>query len=148
MILLDTNVLGRLTDSADPQCAAARRAVHILSRHNEQLVTVPQNLYEFWAVATHRRGAPPVGQNGLGMTAEQASRWMAFFQRRFLVLHDPVDLLANWHELVKTRRIHGLRSHDVRLVAAMQCHGIARIITFNGNDFRGFGVTVIDPASL
>jgi hypothetical protein len=27
MILLDTNVLGRLTDSADPQCLVARRAV-------------------------------------------------------------------------------------------------------------------------
>jgi predicted nucleic acid-binding protein len=47
MILLDTNVLGRLTDSADPQCAAARRAVHVLSRPNEQLVAVPQNLYDF-----------------------------------------------------------------------------------------------------
>ena len=26
MILLDTNLLGRMTDSTDPQCAAARRA--------------------------------------------------------------------------------------------------------------------------
>ena len=28
MILLDTNVLARLTDSADPHCAVARRAIH------------------------------------------------------------------------------------------------------------------------
>jgi predicted nucleic acid-binding protein len=31
MILLDTNVLGRITDSADPQCAVARKAIQ--SRH-------------------------------------------------------------------------------------------------------------------
>ena len=35
MILLDTNVLGRMTDAADPQCAAARRAVHsLLASHD------------------------------------------------------------------------------------------------------------------
>jgi predicted nucleic acid-binding protein len=30
MILLDTNVLARITDAKHPQCAAARQAVHVL----------------------------------------------------------------------------------------------------------------------
>jgi len=47
MILLDTNLLGRMTDSTDPQCAAARRAVHSLLADRERLIIVPQNLYEF-----------------------------------------------------------------------------------------------------
>jgi predicted nucleic acid-binding protein len=83
MILLDTNLLVRMTDSMDPQCAAARRAFHGLLARREQLIIVPQNLYEFWAVATRKFGVPPAGQNGLGMTSKQASLWLRFFQRRF-----------------------------------------------------------------
>ena len=74
MILLDTNILARMTDSTDPQCAAARRSVHGHLARQERLIIVPQNLYEFWAVATRKPGSPPAGQNGLGMTCEQASQ--------------------------------------------------------------------------
>jgi predicted nucleic acid-binding protein len=119
-----------------------------LLARREQLIIVPQNLYEFWAVATRKRGTPPSGQNGLDMTANQASLWLAYFRRRFMLLHDFVDLLDRWHILVKTHGITGLKSHDARLVAAMQTHGISRILTFNANDFKGFPITVIDPATV
>lgn len=148
MILLDTNLLGRMTHSADPQCAASRRAVRVLSAQQEQLIIVPQNLFEFWAVATRKPGAPPAGQNGLGMTTNQASLWLRYFQRRFKLLPDHATLVDLWHALVKTLGIKGLKSHDARLVAAMQTHGISRILTFNANDFKGFPVTVVDPASV
>jgi hypothetical protein len=46
MILLDTNILGRITDSADPRCATSRRSIHSLRVSGEQLAIVPQNLYE------------------------------------------------------------------------------------------------------
>ena len=148
MILLDTNLLGRLTDSTDPQCAAARRAVHVLFSRNERLIIVPQNLYEFWAVATRRHGPPPAGQNGLGMTCNQASQWLQYLQRRFDLLADRADLSDVWHVLVKSHAITGLKSHDARLVAAMQTHGIDRLLTFNGSDFKGFPIQVIDPAMV
>lgn len=148
MILLDTNVLARMTDSRHTQCAEARRAVQALLAQREQLVIVPQNLYEFWAVATRASGAPPVGQNGLGMTIEQASQWLGFFQRRFVLLPDRSDLSARWHEVVRTRRIAGFRSHDARLVAAMQSYGITRLLTLNGADFRDAAIAVVDPATV
>lgn len=148
MILLDTNLLGRMTDSRDPQCATARHAVHALLGEGEQLVMVPQNLYEFWAIATRTPGASPAGQNGLGMTIEQASQWLGFFQRRFTLLPDRDDLPSRWHDLVRTLGIRGLRSHDARLAAAMQCYGIASLLTFNVADFHGLPVTVINPASV
>jgi predicted nucleic acid-binding protein len=44
--------------------------------------------------------------------------------------------------------IRGLRSYDARLVAAMQTYGILQLLTFNANDFRGFSIFVIDPASV
>jgi predicted nucleic acid-binding protein len=148
MILLDTNLLGRMTDSTDPQCAAARRAIHVLLGRNERLVIVPQNLYEFWAVATRKPGPPPAGQNGLGMTCPQASQWLQFFQRRFTHLPDRPELLEYWHALVKSHGIKGFKSHDARLVAAMQTYGIQRLLTFNASDFKGFSITIIDPTSL
>lgn len=148
MILLDTNLLGRMTDSTDPQCAASRRAVHVLLARSERLIIVPQNLYEFWAVATRKPGPPPTGQNGLGMNSGQASQWLHYFQRRFTLLPDRADLVDRWHTLVMTNGIKGLKSHDARFVAAMQTHGISRLLTFNANDFKGFSITVIDPVSL
>jgi predicted nucleic acid-binding protein len=82
------------------------------------------------------------------MAPEQASQWLGFFMRRFTVLPDREDLLARWHNLVKTLRITGLRSYDARLVAAMQSYAITRLLTFNADHFRIFPITVIDPASL
>jgi hypothetical protein len=40
MILLDTNLPTRLTDSSYPQCPAARRAIHALLGKREQLVVI------------------------------------------------------------------------------------------------------------
>ncbi len=148
MILLDTNLLGRITDSTDPQCAVTRRAVKVLAARGERLVIVPQNLYEFWAVATRRPLPPPAGQNGLGMTCNQTSLWLNYFQRRFTLLTDRADLLDTWHALVKMFGIKGLKSHDARLVAAMQSNNISRLLTFNASDFKSFSITIIDPASV
>jgi predicted nucleic acid-binding protein len=148
MILLDTNLLARISNSAHPHCIVARGAVTALRLRGEQLVIVPQNLYEFWAVATRRAGASPGGQNGLGMTAGQASQWLRYFQRRFTLLSDREELPARWHELVATHGIMGLKSYDARLAAAMQCYGVTRLLTFNGRDFKNLPITVVDPMAV
>jgi predicted nucleic acid-binding protein len=57
-------------------------------------------------------------------------------------------LLPCWHGLVKTFDIKGFRCHDARLVAAMQNYGITQLLTFNGNDFKVFSITIVDPDSL
>ncbi len=82
------------------------------------------------------------------MTPKQASQWLQFFQRRFLLLPDREELFASWHTLVRSQGIKGLRSHDARLVAAMHTYGILRILTFNRADFKDFAITVLDPATL
>ena len=66
MILLDTNLLTRMTRSRDPQSAVARAAIQTLRGRGERLIVVPQNLYEFWAVATRPPGAPPPGATDWG----------------------------------------------------------------------------------
>jgi predicted nucleic acid-binding protein len=148
MILLDTNLLARMTSPAHAHCAASRRAVSVLQGRGEKLIIVPQNLYEFWAVATRRPGPPPAGQNGLGMTCRQATQWMAYFQRRYTLLTDRSDLVPCWHTLVSSFEIAGMKSFDVRLVAAMQTHGVTHLLTFNLSDFKGFAIRLIDPATV
>jgi predicted nucleic acid-binding protein len=147
MILLDTNLLTRITRSHDPQSAIARAAIQTLRGRGERLIVVPQNLYEFWAVATRPPGAPPAGGNGLGMTPAQAGQWLRFFRRRFTFLPDRDDLSSLWQALVEAHAVRGFRAHDVRLVAAMQSYGITRLLSFNAADFRGMPVTILDPAS-
>lgn len=147
MILLDTNVLTRMTRSHDPQSGVARAAIQTLLGRGERLIVVPQNLYEFWAVATRPPGPPPAGRNGLGMTPTQAGHWLRFFRRRFTLLPDRDDLSQLWQALVEAHGVRGFRSHDVRLVAAMQTYGIIRLLTFNAADFRGLPVTIVDPTS-
>jgi predicted nucleic acid-binding protein len=147
MILLDTNVLTRMTRSREPQAVTARAAVHMLLGRRELLVLVPQNLYEFWVVATRSPGAPPAGSNGLGMSPARAGLWLRFFQRRFTLLPDREELSTVWQGLVEAHGVTGSRAHDVRLVAAMQSYGITRLLTFNVQDFRNLPVTVLDPAA-
>ena len=146
MILLDTNLLTRMTRSQDPQSGVARGAIQALFARGERMIVVPQNLYEFWAVATRPPGAPPAGRNGLGMTAAQAGQWLRFFRRRFAFLPDRDQLCSLWQTLVETYGVMGFRAHDARLVAAMQSYGVTRLLTFNAGDFRGLPVTVLDPA--
>jgi predicted nucleic acid-binding protein len=146
MILVDTNLLTRITRSHDPQSGVARAAIQTLLRRGERLIVVPQNLYEFWVVATRPPGAPPGGRNGLGMTPAQAGHWLRFFQRRFTLLPDRPDLSSLWQALLEAHGITGFRAHDVRFVAAMQSYGITRLLTFNAGDFRGLPVTALDPA--
>ena len=147
MILLDTNLLIRMTRPIDPRCGVARAAIQTLRGRGERLIVVPQNLYEFWAVATRPVGAPPAGGNGLGMTPAQAAQWLRFFQRRFAFLPDHDQLSKLWLALVEAHGVTGFRAHDVRLVAAMQSYGITHLLTFNIGHFRGVPVTVVDPAS-
>jgi len=80
------NLLTRMTRSHDPQSGVARRRFNA-PRRRERLIVVPQNLYEFWAVAPSAWTAA-VGRNGLGMTAVQAGHWLRFFRRRFTLLPD------------------------------------------------------------
>jgi len=48
-VLLDTNILTRLSQQSHPHHAAAESAISALKTRGESLFIVPQNLYEFWA---------------------------------------------------------------------------------------------------
>jgi predicted nucleic acid-binding protein len=143
-VLIDTNILIRLEDSLDPRHAEAMAAVERLKRDGHDCQIVPQNLYEFWVVATR-----PVEYNGLGLDTEKTEDavrgWMSFFRLRL----DERGIFRNWFQLVAAYQVRGKIGHDARLVAAMQRHGLTNLLTFNGADFARFpSISVFTPMDV
>jgi predicted nucleic acid-binding protein len=140
MILVDANILVRLCNRDDALYKRTLAAV-FSHRQTDKLVVGPQSLYEFWAVATR----DPTN-NGLGMNAARARRWINRYLRLFQLVHEPANLLGAWTALVETHDIRGFRAHDARYVALMQVLGIDKLMTLNPKHFKTFAVTVINPA--
>lgn len=144
-VLLDTNILTRLSQQSHPHHAAAASAILALKTENEILYIVPQTLYEFWAVSTR----PISANSGLGLTVAQTKTEMARVRSLFEMLPDTPAIFVEWERLVEIHEVKGKMSHDARLVAAMNVHGIKRILSFNDRDFSRYAaVTAINPADL
>jgi predicted nucleic acid-binding protein len=143
-VLIDTNILLRSVQSRHPHYALADRALAVLRAGNEPLHVAVQNFVEFWTVATR-----PVESNGLGMTTEEAAQELAMLKDLFRLLPEPASIFEEWERLVTTCKVAGKNTHDARLAATMRLHGITKILTFNGTDFRRFpGIAVLDPADF
>jgi predicted nucleic acid-binding protein len=143
-ILLDTNILLRIVQKNSPDHVAARSAVLSLAKTDIDLCLVPQVIYEFWAVATR-----PANVNGLGMAVAAADQSVQELIRDFLLLKDERGIFAHWQSLVVNHVIQGKASHDARLVAAMQRHGLTNLLTFNAGDFQRFqAINVLTPAEI
>ena len=143
-ILLDTNILGRLSQPDSPLHECARRSVERLKHENHELRIVPQVLYEYWAIATR-----PVVDRGLGFTTDEARERMIEFKLLFPPFRDERGILERWDVLVSSYSVQGKTTHDARLVAAMQRHGVSHLLTFNIADFRRYtGVELLNPEEL
>ena len=92
-VLLDTNILTRSAQPGHPMHKAAVDAVDILRTRGEQLYVVPQNMVEFWAVATR-----PISVNGLGMTPTQAQAELVLIKSLFRLLPDTPAIYDEWEE--------------------------------------------------
>lgn len=142
--LVDTNILLRSLNPDDPHYKAAATALAKLRSRNETLCIVPQNLVEFWAVATR-----PRDKNGLGMTSADAENEMTRIRQFFRLLPYTPEVLETWQRMVILHRVVGKQTHDAHLAAIMQVHGITDILTFNMADFERFpGITILDPKQV
>lgn len=132
-ILLDTNVLLRLEDLSHSQHSVARSAIDVLNAKGNDLVLVPQVVYEGWVVATR-----PSDVNGLGLDSVRVDQMISEWIEIFSLLRDERRIFRMWRELVLHYGVRGKNAHDVRLVAAMGRHRISDILTFNAADFVRF----------
>jgi predicted nucleic acid-binding protein len=119
-------------------------ATKALGVQGHNVCIVPQNLYEFWVVYTR-----PIGANGLGKSLVEATTELTNLKKLFTLLEDTPALLPAWEQVIMVNAVLGRNAHDARLVAAMNLHGITRLLTFNDADFQRFtGITVLTPAAV
>jgi len=143
-VLADTNILVRGIHRKDPQHKEALRAIRVLRNSGDTVCIVPQNLYELWTVATR-----PASSNGLALTPQQADRVLTRIEQLLVLLRDTPAVYDEWRRLVSTHSTSGKASHDARLVAAMNVHGIDHVLTFNIDDFKRYtGITVLNPGEV
>ena len=141
--LLDTNVCLRLANTAAEQHLLLSSSVKMLLAQGNRLAVVPQNFYELWSVATR-----PVSSNGFGWETSRTRQAVESLRSSFILLADTPDVLVNWLELVTTHDVKGKQVHDARLVAAMQTHSLANLLTLNVKDFERYPVTPVHPDAV
>jgi len=129
-ILADTNILLRGIHRGDPQYRQTRDPTNRLRSDGHRLCVTSQNLIELWAVCTR-----PLQSNGLGLTPVHDERVLGQIESSVVRLRDLDGAYPEWKGLVAQFGVSGKTTHDVRLVAAMNVHGVKRILTFNSEDF-------------
>ena len=146
--LVDTSMLGRLANAADPAHAIASNAVMELHQRGERLFVTPQCMIEFRSMATR-----PLAHNGLGLSAAVADAKAAVFENRFSLLEDTPAIFPAWKAIVTALNVIGKQVHDARLIAVCHVHAVNHVLTFNVGHFvrlAGFGpsIVVVDPATV
>jgi predicted nucleic acid-binding protein len=142
--LVDTNILLRSVQKTHVMHEGAVRAVLSLIEQGEMLYIVPQNLVEFWVVATR-----PIAVNGLGLSVTNVLEEIKQIKSTFTLLSDTEAIFPTWEHLVLKHEVMGKPAHDARLVAAMIVHHLTNLLTFNTDDFKRFSeICAIDPDSI
>jgi len=104
----------------------------------------PQNIAEFWNVATR-----PTDRNGLGLSPEEASREVASVEESLTLLPDVPAIYAAWKRLVHDHKVQGVKVYDARLVAVMNIYTVESILSINVTDFKRYDlITALHPDSL
>jgi predicted nucleic acid-binding protein len=143
-VLADTNIWLRLADTGALQHAEVKQCLVRLLSMRARLCLVPQNIVEFWAVATR-----PIDANGLGWTTEKTALEINNIRAQFILLPETEFIFERWLELVISEQIKGKRVHDARLAAQLSVHGISHLITFNDQDFAKFSwISILRPKDL
>jgi predicted nucleic acid-binding protein len=133
LCLVDSNLLIRWVQPADPQFEQVTSFVGRLEQSGAVPCYVSQNIGEFWNTLTR-----PTDRNGYGLTPERADALARIVETRFRLLPDSLAVHIEWRRILLDYRVSGVQVHDARLVAAMHVHGVQQILTFNTRDFQRF----------
>lgn len=143
-VALDTNILTRAAQPAHSSHNQTLDTLAVLKKQGEILCIFPQNLYEFWVVATR-----PASANGPAMSIAQAEAELSSIKKLFNLLNDTPAMYAEWERLVLRYSVAGKNAHDARIVAAMVVHGITQLLTFIADDFKRFSdIAVLTPTGV
>jgi predicted nucleic acid-binding protein len=115
-----------------------------LIRQKEAVFFCPQNVVEFWNVATRL-----AEQNGLGFSSEEVLQEIGGIEKSLTLLPDVPAIYTAWKHIVRVHGVQGVKVHDARLVAVMNVYSVQIVLTFNSVDFERFStISAIHPSSL
>lgn len=143
-VLVDTNILVRLSQAGHPLQTECQLALSRLLQRGDQSVLCTQAAIEFWSVATR-----PQTANGLGLDPSQAEARLQDFETLLVWLPEPPDIGSRWRGIVNRYGIRGRQAHDARLVAFMQSTGLTELLTLNAADFARYdGIKCVHPSDF
>jgi predicted nucleic acid-binding protein len=143
-VLVDTNVLLRSAQPSHPFFFQGSESIARLLEQHHQLFFCPQNIVEFWSVATR-----PVAQNGLGLTQPKLLKEIASIEKSLTLLPDSSEIYEAWKRIAANHQVLGAKVHDARLVAVMTVYGVENILTFDASDFNRYAsIRVLSPSSV
>ncbi len=94
-VLVDTNVLLRLRDTADPDHPACVQLVEAEHAVRHDLRMCAQVMIEYWAAATR-----PATVNGMGVSVADARSDLMGFSRFLPMLPEPENIAEHWLAIV------------------------------------------------
>ena len=142
--LLDSNILLRMSQRADPHYSAIRSALLILRNQGTRLCYTSQTMGEFWNASTR-----PLARNGLGLTTAETNAIAGEIERDFEFLSDSQAVHDRWRQLLVEHDVKGVQVHDARIAASMYVHGVQQLLTINLRDFARFqGLSILHPADI
>ena len=145
LYLVDTGILLRLFNRADPNCLLIRKALWELRKQGHRFVISSQNVAEFWNVSTR----PSEARGGFGLSVEDTERRLRVVERICFVMAEHSNAYSFWRDLVVTHGVKGVQVHDARLAAWMKSHAITHVVTLNEADFARYpGIVACHPKSL
>lgn len=143
-ICVDSNILIYSLNESSPFHPDASNAISELDSNRHDLIVFPQNLIEFWAVATR-----PISSNGLGFTTPRVAAELTQIRTLFLFVPESPAIYPEWQRLVTAHGVSGKSVHDARIAAQMSVNDVDIILTFNTKDFSRYAnITAVDPASV
>jgi predicted nucleic acid-binding protein len=141
---VDTNILLRLLHPGHSQHGLLTKAILSLVSSGIDICFAPQNLGEFWNVATR-----PLERNGMGLSTEEAKEHILSIESRMTLLPESEEVYHVWRRLLFEHEVRGVQVHDAHLAAVLEVHGISRLLTLNGRDFKRFsGVVPVHPQEI
>lgn len=142
-VLVDTNVLLRQVQRDHPNNNAAFASVDRFLERGWVVYFASQTMSELWNVLTR-----PKANNGFGLAPASALIEVEKIEETLTVLPDTPAIYPEWKRLVSLHAVVGVKVHDARLVAAMNVHGVSRLLTFNARDFGRYGIEVLHPLAV
>jgi predicted nucleic acid-binding protein len=143
-ILLDTNVLLRISEPDHPHHPPCVSALRTLATAGHTFCIASQTISEFLAVATRS-----VADRGLEMDQAKADAELTKVTSSLETLYDTKAVVDELRRLVVLYSVSGKSVHDTRLVAAMNVNAVSHLLTINTRDFNRFAeINVLDPRAL